>query len=137
MLSIAELAQSSFIKSKYLAKAVLLGWKTRVLLKSTEIQNYKRNISDLSEFTKSQPSQQKFIVKAKSDYVDAINRSLKHPTWWKTYIMSKSLQEKQKRVQKIRERNKRLREHRVELSPSEHSQVDQIESCKARTNGFG
>lgn len=136
LLSISQLAHSSFIRTKYLAKAYILGWKTRKLLGSNEIQNYKRNISDLIKFAKSQPNQQKFILKAKNDYSDAINRSLKNPSWWKTYIMSKSLQEKQDRVQKIRERNKRLKEQRIDISPSDYSQVDQIQSCKAGTDCF-
>ncbi|CAI2363329.1 unnamed protein product [Moneuplotes crassus] len=131
MMSITQLSGSSFLRAKYLAKAYLLGWKTRKLLNTNEVMNYRRNIKDLCDFYDSDPSQQRFINKAKHDYIEVVHKSLVNPSWWKTFIKSKSLQEKQERVQRIRERNKLLKEQRLDVSPSNRSQWDHPKSCKS------
>lgn len=113
-LSISQIRDSNYIRLKSLAKAIWIGFKTRKILNSNEILNYKRNIQDYKEFYKKENTENKYMKKVKKDYGEAVIRAMRAPNWWKKFVFSKQSAETQERVQKIRERNARLKQHRVD-----------------------
>ena len=81
-------------------------------------------MKELKEFYSSKDQNNKYIKKAKEDFISAFHTQMKNQNWYKNIICSKSLQEKQERVKKIRERNQRLREYKREYSPSEYTSTN-------------
>mmetsp|Transcript_40354 Transcript_40354/g.46309 ORF Transcript_40354/g.46309 Transcript_40354/m.46309 type:complete len:504 (+) Transcript_40354:241-1752(+) len=99
----------------------MLGWKTRKVLESMMVQNYRRQVDELIEFYGGKDSGNKYIQKAKENYIAAVNRALANPNWWQDLVNSKTIEEKRERVQKMREKTKRLRENKVEPRDLSHS----------------
>ena len=93
---------SPFQNFKMYIKAYMLAWKTRKIMAWDSIQNYKRQIIELSEYYGDQNN--KYVLKSKEDYINAINRALTNKNWWADLISSKSIQERKERLQKIREK---------------------------------
>ena len=91
---IESLAKSPFLKFKNCVKAYMIGWKTKKIFQSHEINNYKRHITELRQFYSSDCEKNKYVKKAKVDFIEAFHSALKNPNWWRNLISSKSLQEK-------------------------------------------
>lgn len=114
--SLKMLVKSPYLRFKNCVKAYMNGWKTRKIINSENIENYKRHIQELTDFYASESGNNKYVLKAKSDYIEAINRAIKNPNWYKDLVNSKDLEEKRLRVQRMREKNQRLRENKINLS---------------------
>jgi hypothetical protein len=113
--SLKMLTKSSFSRFQNCIKAYMLGWKVRKIINSENVANYKRNIQEIIDFYISESGDNKYVLRAKSEYIEAINRALKNPNWYQDLINSKTLEEKRLRVQKMREKNRRLRESKIDM----------------------
>lgn len=102
--SLEMMGLSAFQNFKMYIKAYMLGWKTRKIMNCDSIQNYKRQVIELSEYYRGQNN--KYVLKSKEDYITAINRALANRNWWTDLINSKSIQERKERLQKMREKKK-------------------------------
>lgn len=111
--SLEMMGLSPFLNFKNYIKAYMLGWKTRKIMQCHNIENYRRNVEELIQFYGEGSEKNKYVLKAKQDYIEAVRRALKNPNWWKDLVSSKAIQDKMERVQKMREKNKRLRETKV------------------------
>lgn len=110
------MGQSPFLNFKNFIKAYMLGWKTRKILNSYTIQNHKIHIEELNNFYTNEKERNKYLIKAKETYINTIHQALNNPNWYSEFASSKAMTEKQERVQKMRERNKRLRETKIETT---------------------
>ena len=114
--SLEMMGLSPFINFKTIIKGYMQGWKTRRILNSQSMKNKVLQIFDLRKFYTSEGDSNKYVQKAKSDYIDSINLALRNPNWWKEFASEKTLEEKRLRVQKMREKTKRIRESKFDPS---------------------
>lgn len=131
------LSHSPYLNFKSFIKAYYYGWKTRKILNSRSMKNHVLHIQELREFY-AEGDENKYVKKAKQDYIDSITTAMVNPNWYKEIASEKTIQEKQERVQKIRERNQRLRQNKVDTdaaSVSNYGSSYNYETTKAIDGG--
>lgn len=100
------------MKIKYALHGYWMGWKTRKLISLTKFKDLKRQVSEIQEFY-GPSTNGKFdhhILKARQNYVDALQNTVNNKKWYTTVKNDLSANEKKERVQKMRERNQRMKE---------------------------
>jgi hypothetical protein len=101
------------------------------------MKNYVLHIQELREFY-AEGNENKYVKKAKQDFIDSIATAMANPNWYREIASEKTTQEKQERVQKIRERNKRLRQNKAGTeieSVSNYGDASNYQTTKTMNGG--
>ena len=64
-----------------IAKALLLGWKTRMILNSTRMKNMKSQVMELLQHFSTDLSNN-FVKTAKDSYLKCVNECLSNESWY-------------------------------------------------------